>query len=100
MTKATDHDLTEAFERVKLVEQAVASIDQEIARIDAPETKIIKVKVGRAENASTACGRASLAGLNRHAMVPTSPPAKRSDRPGRTFATDEGDRARPMSRRA
>jgi hypothetical protein len=45
MTRSSDHDLAEASERVKVTEQSVASIDQQIARLDAPETKTVKVKV-------------------------------------------------------
>src|SRR6266481_4774127 len=41
MTRTTDHALADAGERVKIAEQQVADIGQQIARIDTPETKTI-----------------------------------------------------------
>src|SRR5258708_27153247 len=45
MTPGSDHDLAAASERLKVAEQSLAGIDQQIAPIDAPETKTVKVKV-------------------------------------------------------
>jgi len=46
MTRTTDHALADAAERAKVAEQQVADIDRQLARLDTPETKTVKVKVG------------------------------------------------------
>jgi hypothetical protein len=45
MTRTTDHALADTGERIKIAEQSVAGIDQQLARIDAPETRTVKVQV-------------------------------------------------------
>ena len=45
MTQQNDHALAEASQRVKIAEHAVGSIDAQLARLDAPETKTVKIKV-------------------------------------------------------
>ena len=52
MTKDADHALTEATERVRLTGQNLASIEHDIARLDAPATRTVKVKIGRRETDS------------------------------------------------
>src|SRR6266446_4077431 len=46
MTRTTDHAMADATERAKVAEQQVADIDRQLARLDAPETKTVKVKIG------------------------------------------------------
>ncbi len=45
MTGTTDHALAEVAERVNVAEHQVADIDRQLARIDAPETRTVKVQV-------------------------------------------------------
>ena len=44
MTRSTDHALVEAGERVKLVEQNLDGIEHQITKLDAPETRTVKIK--------------------------------------------------------
>jgi hypothetical protein len=45
MTQATDRAAVESTERVKLAEETIADLDRQIARFDAPETRVVKVQV-------------------------------------------------------